>query len=73
MKAARFKAYGCPHTLAVVDWLTQQLPGRTRDEGPPGTPVSWAEALSVPTEKLGRLLVVEDALLACFAHWPGGA
>jgi cysteine desulfurase len=69
VKAARFKAYGCPHTLAVVDWLTQQLPGRKQDEGLPGTPASWAEALSVPTEKLGRLLVVEDALLACFAHW----
>jgi cysteine desulfurase len=73
VKSARFKAYGCPHTLAVVDWLTQQLPGRRRDQGPPGTPASWAEALSVPIEKLGRLLIVEDALLACFAHWPGGA
>jgi cysteine desulfurase len=69
VKAARFKAYGCPHTVAVVDWLTQQLPGRRWDEGLPGAPASWAEALSVPTEKLGRLLVVEDALLACFAHW----
>jgi cysteine desulfurase len=73
VKAARFKAYGCPHTLAVVDWLTQRLPGRTRDQGLPGTPTSWAEALSVPIEKLGRLLVVEDALLAAFAHWPSGA
>jgi cysteine desulfurase len=73
VKAARFKAYGCPHTLAVADWLTRQLPGRTRDQGVPGTPASWAEALSVPIEKLGRLLMVEDALLAAFAHWPGGA
>ena len=71
VKAARFKAYGCPHTLAVVDWLTRRLPGRTRDDGPPGTPAVWAEELSVPVEKLGRLLVVEDALLACFARWPG--
>jgi cysteine desulfurase len=73
VKAARFKACGCPHTLAVMDWLTPQLPGWTRDQGPPGTPASWSEALSVPTEKLGRLLVVEDALLACFARWPSGA
>ena len=73
VKSARFKAYGCPHTLAVMDWLTQQLPGRRRDQGPPGTPASWAEALSVPIEKLGRLLIVEDALLACFARWPSGA
>ena len=68
VKAARFKAYGCPHTLAVADWLSHRLPGRRRDEGPPGTPAGWAEELKVPVEKLGRLLVVEDALRACFAH-----
>jgi cysteine desulfurase len=73
VKAARFKAYGCPHTLAVMDLLTRRLPGRRRNDGPPGTPASWTEELSVPVEKLGRLLVVEDALLACFARWPSGA
>jgi cysteine desulfurase len=69
VKAARFKASGCPHTLAVMEWLIGKLPGRTRADGVPGNPASWAEALSVPVEKLGRLLVVEDALLACFARW----
>ena len=73
VKAARFKAYGCPHTLAVMDLLTHRLPGRTRVDGPPGTPATWSEELSGPVEKLGRLLVVEDALLACFARWPSGA
>jgi cysteine desulfurase len=73
VKAARFKAYGCPHTLAVTDLLTRRLAGRTRKDGPPGTPASWTEELSVPVEKLGRLLVIEDALLACFACWPSGA
>jgi cysteine desulfurase len=73
VKAARFKAYGCPHTLAVMDALTDRLPGRRRVDGPPGTPATWSEELSVPVEKLGRLLVVEDALLACFARWPSGA
>ena len=70
VKAARFKAYGCPHTLAVADGLTRRLPGRSRAEGPPGTPAEWAEELQVPVEKLGRLLVVEDALRACFSRWP---
>ena len=27
-------------------------------------------ALEVPVEKLGRLLIVEDALLDCLQHWP---
>ena len=70
VKAARFKAYGCPHTLKVAQWLTDRLPGRRRNEGVPGNPTQWAEALGVPVDRLGRLLVVEDALLAGFARWP---
>jgi cysteine desulfurase len=70
VKAARFKAYGCPHTLAVAEWLAGRLSGRTRAEGAPGNPTTWAETLSVPVEKLGRLLVIEDALRACFDRWP---
>jgi len=70
VKAARFKAYGCPHTVRVAQWLTDRLPGRRQDEGVPGSPPSWAETLGVPVDRLGRLLVIEDALQACLAHWP---
>jgi hypothetical protein len=70
VKDARFKSYGCPHTLAVASWLTGQLVGRRRDDGVPGEPAGWAEALAVPAEKLGRLLTVEDALGACLRGWP---
>jgi hypothetical protein len=54
----------------VTEWLAGRLPGRTRAEGAPGNPTTWAETLSVPVEKLGRLLVIEDALRACFDRWP---
>lgn len=70
IRDARFQAYGCPDTLRVTGWLAGRLPGLSRDSLPPGTPASWAEALSVPIEKLGRLLVVEDALNACLRQWP---
>jgi cysteine desulfurase len=70
VKDARFKSYGCPHTLAVASWLTGQLVGRRRDDGVPGEPAGWAEALAVPAEKLGRLLTVEDALRACLRQGP---
>ena len=70
VKDARFQAYGCPHTLAVTAWLTGRLPGRKRDDLVPETPRAWAEALEVPVEKLGRLLIVEDALRDCLQHWP---
>jgi cysteine desulfurase len=66
VKSARFSAYGCPHTLAVAAWLCEVLEGARIDAGPPGAPVEWAEKFQVPAEKLGRLLVVEDALRAAF-------
>jgi cysteine desulfurase len=68
VKDARFQAYGCPHTLAVASWLAAQLPGRRRADALPGGPFEWARVLQVPTEKLGRLLVVEDAVRAALAE-----
>jgi cysteine desulfurase len=65
VKDARFQAYGCPHTLAVAAWLTQKLPGRPVSAVAPSGPSDWARALAVPVEKLGRLLIVEDALHTC--------
>jgi cysteine desulfurase len=69
VKEARFQAFACPHTTEVAAWLCGELRGRTRKQLIPGTPGTWAQAHCVPAEKLGRLLVVEDALRACLAHW----
>jgi cysteine desulfurase len=65
VRDARFQAHGCPHTLAVAAWITTRLPGRALRSVALGEPADWARALEVPVEKLGRLLVVEDALQAC--------
>jgi cysteine desulfurase len=62
VKSARFTVYGCPHTVAVTSWLCEALEGRSLAAGPPGRPAEWAAAFEVPAEKLGRLLIVEDAL-----------
>ena len=64
VKSARFSAYGCPHTLAVTAWLCEVLEGARTDPEVAGTPADWAEKFAVPPEKLGRLLVVEDAMRA---------
>jgi cysteine desulfurase len=69
VKEARFKILGCPHTTDTTRWLCAQLPGRSRTAALAGTPAEWAAACAVPVEKLGRLLVVEDALRACLARW----
>ena len=63
--ALRWRAWGCPHTLATLGWLSQQWIGRTLADPPQGGPAGWARTLGVPVEKLGRLLLVEDAILAC--------
>jgi hypothetical protein len=73
VKDARFQVYGCPHTVAVAAWLTSQLPGRLREALLPGEPAEWARAHAVPVEKLGRLLVLEDAARACLRRWPAQA
>jgi cysteine desulfurase len=70
VKDARFQARACPHTLAVAAWLTGRLPGRAVSGLGLGKPAEWAQALDVPVEKLGRLLVVEDALQACLILRP---
>jgi cysteine desulfurase len=66
VKSARFSAYGCPHTVAVAAWVCEVLEGLRLDGGTAGTPADWAQKFEVPVEKLGRLLIVEDALLAAF-------
>jgi hypothetical protein len=68
VKSARFSAYGCPHTVAVTAWLCEVLEGGRHDAGLPGAPADWADKFAVPTEKLGRLLVVEDAMRAALGQ-----
>ncbi len=58
----RFQAFACPHTLATIAWVAEQLPGRPSEALVPGSPLDWAATLAVPASKLGRLLRIEDAL-----------
>ncbi len=67
---ARFQALGCPHTLATASWLASSWPGAGAREAQPGSPRDWAQTLGVPVEKLGRLLLIEDALHAALQQWP---
>ena len=69
VKDARFQAFACPHTTDTAAWLCGELRGRPRAQLIPGSPPEWAARHGVPVEKLGRLLVVEDALRDCLANW----
>jgi NifU-like protein involved in Fe-S cluster formation len=66
--ACRFRAWGCPHTLAAAalaaGWLEAPPDGvSTRCEA-----ARLARELDAPAEKMGRLLVVEDAARALLAE-----
>ncbi len=69
VKDARFQIYGCPHTTEVADWVTAQLPGRRCSALVPDSPRDWARQRQIPAAKLGRLLLIEDALQSCLRHW----
>ena len=66
--AARFQAYGCPHTLAACRTLVGALPGQGRST-PRGSPADWLAQSGAPTDKLGRMLLLEDALQAALSAW----
>jgi len=66
---ARFQAFGCPHTLAAASWLAQHLPGCPVEDPLPGGVAGLAAILDVPAAKLGRLLIVEDALSDAVRRW----
>lgn len=63
IQEARAQVYGCPHTIAASSHVQGQLAGG-RVEAIPGTPEQWRIAVNAPVEKLGRMLIIEDALRA---------
>jgi NifU-like protein involved in Fe-S cluster formation len=59
--AARFLAFGCPHTVAAAARVAERAAGREISADLPETVPFLQGLLEVPVEKLGKLLLVEDA------------
>lgn len=64
LESLRFRAYGCPHTLASCEAVCEAFEGQTVEKLADFTAESWRERLDVPVEKTGRLLVLEDTISA---------
>ncbi len=62
---ARFRAYGCPHTIALASWLTERLVGEKLTLDYELGKDEVVAVLDLPTEKMRSVLVAEDALRAC--------
>jgi hypothetical protein len=63
----RFLAYGCPHVIAVADWIAGQSTGRSAEPKLPENVHELQRRFEVPTPKLGRLLILEDAWIAALS------
>jgi NifU-like protein involved in Fe-S cluster formation len=64
VSAAKFLAFACPHTIAVAAWLAEQAVGRHVVPQLPESVQALRDRFGVPVEKMGRLLIIEDAWLA---------
>jgi NifU-like protein involved in Fe-S cluster formation len=67
VEAVRFLAYGCPHVIAVADWVAHQAVGGHAEPVLPESVHALRERFEVPIEKLGRLLIIEDAWIAALS------
>ena len=63
-----FRAWGCPHTLAAAALVASRIRGQGVDAKAAFDARWLATELDAPPEKLGRLLVVEDALFGMLAR-----
>lgn len=64
-----FRAFGCPHLIAACSRATELLaPGPVAGLAAFAPEALMAE-FGVPAEKLGSLLILQDALRNCFRDW----
>ena len=60
--AMRFRAWGCPHLVAAAEAVCERFEGKEVESLARFEPQELMDILSVPVEKTGRILVLEDAL-----------
>ena len=62
MVELRFRAWGCPHVIAAAELFCRQFEGRDAQDLEQFAVGSIMHDLAVPTEKTGRILVLEDTV-----------
>ncbi|HLT89761.1 MAG TPA: iron-sulfur cluster assembly scaffold protein [Woeseiaceae bacterium] len=62
--ALRFRCFGCPHLIAAAEAACETYEGRPAAALRAFETQALMEELAVPVEKTGRILLLEDALLA---------
>lgn len=72
LQTVRFLAYACPHIIAAADFIAQEGTGRPARPVLPESVQALRRRFEIPVEKLGGLLIVEDAWIAAISS-PDGA
>lgn len=62
IRALRFRAWGCPHAIAACECFCVEYEGRPVQSLGGFQASDIMRNLSVPVEKTGRILVLEDAV-----------
>ncbi len=72
-----FQAYGCPYLIAASSRAMEILAPGPVARIAAFDPATLVTELAIPPEKLGSLLILQDALRNCFLDWdttqPAGA
>ncbi len=62
LEALRFRAWGCPHVLAACEAVCREYEGRPAADLEQFRASEIIRILSIPVEKTGRILVIEDTV-----------
>jgi NifU-like protein involved in Fe-S cluster formation len=63
-----FRAYACPHIIAVCHWLGEQLEGQSLDVLSSIDRNQLEQLFDIPAEKAGKLLILQDAFTNLLVH-----
>lgn len=66
IRSVSYRVFGCPHMVAAAEWVAEALRGQSPDALRELDMHELRDTLDAPLEKLGKLLVLEDALHACW-------
>jgi|TARA_B110000438_G_scaffold12208_1_gene11975 hypothetical protein len=60
--AARYRIYGCPHSIASIEWVSERIEGLLIDEFNKMDLDILKSLLQIPVEKMSLILLLEDVL-----------
>lgn len=64
-----FRVWGCPHLIASLEATCERLPGQPAASLENYDLADITQQLSVPAEKMGRILLLQDALAMLWAQY----